>query len=974
MFEAQTEPRVFGIAPGMDFPLALAQGLRARLQGQPPEAIARVEVIVNTARMQARLRDALIADGPGFLPRIRLIEDLANDHAPENPLRSRLALAQAIRALLHQEPDLGPTTAAFSLSDSLFRLLDEMQGEGVALDVLDQLDVSNHSDHWTRSLRFIRLITEFYGPVSGGQGRLRRAIEEKIAIWGTTPPQHPILVAGSTGSRGPSSLLMQAVARLPQGALVLPGFDAVMPSSVWHGFDDPLHNEDHPQFRYARLTEALNMAAADVRRWTNQPPPNPSRNALVSLALRPAPVTDQWLRDGPALGDLTQATDAITLIEASGPRQEALSIALCLRQAAVDGKKAALITPDRVLARRVTAALDGWNIHPDDSAGRPLALSAPGRYLRLCAELLNGTVSSEALVALLKHPITHSASDRGPHLRHLRDLELHVRRRAIPYPDAETLAIWAARKEDRGPWVEWLNQGLSLLDGPPVRPLADWIATQLRFAEHMAMGAGGANTGELWKADAGDKARTVFDELREHAAYGGEMQSREFSALLDTVFVGKEVRETIETRANIMIWGTLEARAQGADLIILGGLVEGTWPASPQPDPWFNRQMRHDAGLLLPERQIGLSAHDFQLAIAGAEVVLSRAKRNAEAETVPSRWLNRLTNLIGGLPAQNGPDVLKAMRARGQRWIEMAQLFDADLAGVPEAAKVRNPRPAPAPPVSARPKELSVTRIEKLVRDPYAIYAEYVLKLRRLDPLAPEPDARVKGTVIHRVLDEYVQQHPPGTSGNVQAFLAIAETVLAEECPWQAVRLHWLARLQQTAAQFVAWNAEIDAELAVSEKKARLVLTDPPFVLTGKPDRIDRTPDGQVQIYDYKTGQLPTKKQQAHFNKQLVLLAIMAEDGAFEDLGPVCVSRAEYVGLGAAFKQVAAPIGPEDLAAHRKDLAALLREYGSAAQGYTAMRAVATEDRIDDYHPLARRGEWQPSDASETIPVGDHDA
>jgi len=973
MFEPNPKPRVFGIAPGADFPVALADGLRARMSGKPPEAMARVEVIVNTARMKERLLSTLVSQGPGFLPRIRLIEDLADTEVPENPLRSRLALAQAIRALLQQEPDLGPSTAAFSLADSLFRLLDEMQGEGVGLDVLTRLDVSNHSDHWTRSLKFIRLISDFLGPVSGGQGRLRRAIEALVADWQETPPQHPILVAGSTGSRGPSAMLMQAVARLPQGALVLPGFDEAMPAAVWHGFDDPLHNEDHPQFRYARLMDALQIEAADVARWTEQTAPDPARNALVSLALRPAPVTDQWLRDGGALGDLLEATRGITLTESSGPRQEALSIALCLRQAAVDGKKAALITPDRTLARRVTAALDRWGIRPDDSAGRPLALSAPGRFMRLCADLQNQSISSEALVALLKHPIAHSATDRGPHLRHLRDFELHVRKNTMPYPDADALGKWAAKAEDRDPWVDWLLHGIKLLEGPSIRPLSAWIEAHLRLAEHLSAGVDGDSTGELWKAEAGDRMQAMFKELSEQAEYGGEILSQEYSALLDTVLASREVRESVESYPGVMIWGTLEARAQGADLIILGGLVEGTWPSSPQPDPWFNRQMRHDAGLLLPERQIGLSAHDFQQAIAGAEVVLSRAKRNAEAETVPSRWLNRLTNLIAGLPDQNGPEALKAMRARGQRWIDLTQAYDADLSDAPEAAHLRNPRPAPAPPVFARPTELSVTRIEKLIRDPYAIYAEYVLKLRRLDPLAPEPDARVKGTVLHRVLDHYVREYPPGTNGSIEAFLAIAETILAEECPWEAVRLHWLARLRQTASAFVVWNANIKAELVVAEEKARMQLTDPPFVLTGKPDRIDRTPDGQAQIYDYKTGQLPSATQQDLFNKQLILLAIMVEDGAFGDLGPLPVSGAEYVGLGTDFKQSKANVSPDNLAKHRAELAKLLRDYMSPTQGYTAMRAVAKEDRIEDYHPLARRGEWQPSDPSETIFVGDHD-
>lgn len=973
MFEASAGPRIFGIAPGTDFATALAQGLRTRMINQPPEAMAKVEVIVNTARMQSRLREALIAMGPGFLPRVRLIADLAGNDSSDSPLRMRLALAQAIRALLQKEPDLAPTSAAFSLAESLYALLDEMQGEGVDMEVLNRLDVSNHSDHWTRSLRFIRLISEVFGPILGSQGRLRRAIIDIVSSWQIQPPSHPILIAGSTGSRGPTAMLMTAVAKLAQGALVLPGFDDAMPTSVWHGFDDPLHNEDHPQFRFARLLDALQAEPTQVKHWAPEPPPDPARNALISLALRPAPVTDQWLRDGPALGDLAPTTQGLSLIEANSPRQEAMAIALCLRQAAVEGRKAALITPDRTLARRVTAALDRWHIRPDDSAGRPLSLSAPGRFLRQCAELLGQSVSAEALVAVLKHPIAHSAADRGPHLRHLRDLELYFRRRTVPYPDTETMQHWASQKDDRGAWASWLSDALGLVTGAQVRPLTDWIHAHLRLADHIAAGSTGDGSGELWLAEAGKSARALFDDLMAHASYGGDMLASEYSAMLETVFADLEVREVIESHPQILIWGTLEARAQDADLIVLGGLVEGTWPSSPKPDPWFNRQMRLDAGLLLPERQIGLSAHDFQIAAAGREVVLSRAKRNAEAETVPSRWLNRLTNLIAGLPQLGGPEALAGMKDRGRHWVTLAQDYDADLSDVPETAHQKNPRPAPAPPVSARPTELAVTRIETLIRDPYAIYAEYVLRLRRLDPLAPEPDARVKGTILHRVLDHYVQAHPPGEDGDFNAFLAIAETVLAEECPWQAVRLHWLARLKQSANAFIEWNANLNASLIVSEQKARLQISDPAFVLTGKPDRIDMLPDGQVQIYDYKTGALPSGPQQNFFNKQLILLAIMVDEGAFGDLGPAAVGGAEYVGIGREFKQAKADVTPENLVKHRTELSALLKAYASPEQGFTAMRVVEKEGRTGDYHALARRGEWQPSDPAETILVGEPD-
>ena len=971
MFEPSQGPRVFALPPGADFPTLLAQGLRARLAGQPPEAMARVEVLVNTARMQARLRDALIAQGPGFLPRIRLIADLGGE-APGTALRIRLELAQLIRQLLAAEPDLGPPAAAFSLAESLFSLLDEMHGEGVSLDVLHRLDVSQHSLHWERSLRFIRLVARFLGPTQGAQAQLREAVQRISADWALRPPQHPVIVAGSTGSRGPTALLMQAVARLPQGAVVLPGFDAAMPTEVWQGLSDPLQDEDHPQFRFARLLGAMGVVAQGVQPWTATPPPDPARNALVSLALRPAPVTDQWLHEGPRLGDMVHATRGLSLIEAASPRHEALAIALRLRDAAVVGKKAALITPDRTLARRVTAVLDRWHLRPDDSAGRPLSLSAPGRFLRQSAALMASGATAEALITLLKHPIAHSATDRGPHLRHTRDLELHLRAKAIPFPQPEWLLPWAERAEDRLDWAAWVIGIVRALDFPTEQPLTDWVAAHRHIITRLAAGPAGADTGELWKTQAGEDTRALFDSLDANAAYGGRLTSIDYSALLETLFVGAVVREAGQSHPSVMIWGTLEARAQGADLVVLGGLNEGVWPSSAQPDPWFNRQMRLDAGLLLPERQIGLSAHDFQQAIGAPEVVLSRARRNAEAETIPSRWLNRLTNLIAGLPAQRGAAALADMRARGSEWLRLADAYEADLSGVPPAAARRNPRPAPAPPASARLNDLSVTRVETLIRDPFAIYAESVLRLRPLDPLAPEADARQRGTALHRIPDLYVRDHPPGTRGSLQAFFAIAETVLAQECPWQATRAHWLARLERVAAGFVAWNAGLNSRPVLMEKKGTMTLGSPPFALTGKPDRIDADLHGRLWLFDYKTGSLPGDKQIKFFNKQLILLALMVEDDAF-GLGPAEVAGAKFIGLGSRFDQRDSPTDAESLAGHRAAFLALIDTYRRPEQGFTSRRAIDLEARAGEYDALARRGEWEDSDPAQTIIVGGAD-
>jgi RecB family exonuclease len=321
------------------------------------------------------------------------------------------------------------------------------------------------------------------------------------------------------------------------------------------------------------------------------------------------------------------------------------------------------------------------------------------------------------------------------------------------------------------------------------------------------------------------------------------------------------------------------------------------------------------------------------------------------------------------LGEQGGKAALQSMRARGAHWLALAESLEADLAPVPPASAARSPRPAPAPPAHARLRELPVTRIETLIRDPYAVYAERILRLRPLDPLAPLPDARQKGTALHRIPDLYLQDHPPGAQGSLSRFLAIAETVLAEECPWPAIRTHWLARLERVAPEFVRWNQALTGVPALTETKGALVLGDPPFTLTGKPDRIDRDQHGDLHLFDYKTGSLPSPGQIEFFNKQLILLALMAEEDAF-GLGPARVAGASFVGLGSRFGLRESPTGAEVLARHRAELLRLIDTYRDPGQGFTALRAVDAERRRGDFDALARRGEWAPSDPVQTLPVG----
>ncbi|MBL4810911.1 MAG: double-strand break repair protein AddB, partial [Rhodobacteraceae bacterium] len=685
-------PNLFGLPPGVDFARKALAGLEARLPGSSPEALARVTIFVNTRRMQRRMRQIYDDGPPRLLPRIKLITDLSFNAAsgglaaPAPPLRRQLELTQLISALLDKEPKFAPRAALFDLASSLAELMQEMEGEGVGPEVLRALDVSDSSGHWQRTLDFLSIAGHYLDNAEEApsrEARQRLSVIRLIASWEQTPPADPIIVAGSTGSRGTTVLLLEAVARLPNGAVILPGFDFDMPAPAWTVLDQALTSEDHPQFRFARLCERLNMLPGDVQDWANCAPARPARNALISLSLRPAPVTDQWLADGPSLGDLTEATKGLTLIEAPGPREEAEAIALQLRVALDNGQTAALITPDRMLTRRVAAALDRWQIIPDDSAGLPLALTPPGRFLRHVATLFDRPLTPGPLLALLKHPLCHADVDRGQHVLFSHELELFMRRNGRPRPGPDDIERFVQKtgKDDavRVAWGQWLVGCLAQTaeQTSARQSLSAHVERHLQLAEALSSGEAKPAAAALWAEAAGRKALIATQELRRHADIGAPLSPLEYSALFDGILAMHEVRDRDKGHPHVLIWGTLEARVQGADLVILGGLNDGIWPQTPKADPWLNRQMRAQAGLLLPERRVGLSAHDYMQAVAGAQVCLSRTIRSEDAPTVPSRWLNRLTNLMEGLPDQNGPKALADMRKAGQDWLDGAAALSA---------------------------------------------------------------------------------------------------------------------------------------------------------------------------------------------------------------------------------------------------------------------------------------------------------
>ncbi|MGB4829045.1 MAG: PD-(D/E)XK nuclease family protein, partial [Paracoccaceae bacterium] len=256
--------------------------------------------------------------------------------------------------------------------------------------------------------------------------------------------------------------------------------------------------------------------------------------------------------------------------------------------------------------------------------------------------------------------------------------------------------------------------------------------------------------------------------------------------------------------------------------------------------------------------------------------------------------------------------------------------------------------------------------------NPFDIYAEHVLRLRALNPLRPEADYRLRGEVVHTVLERFLKTDPlPEAPEDAAALLMqIAEAVLAEEVPWPVARAEWRSRMQRVALPFAEATLSKDSTPVVLEKKAALRLDGMDFTLTGKPDRIDLLPDGTLHVIDYKTGEPPSKADMNQHSKQLHLAAVMALEGAFTDLGPRVTSRISYQAMKPGLKTTEVDLGEEAVRETLAGLRALITAYQARETGFTAQRAATDKPGPSDFDHLARMGEWTIASEAEGQDVG----
>lgn len=980
---------VYSIAAHRGFADALVAGLVPRY-AEPDLGLSRLTLLLPSSRAARTVTEAFIRlngeEGRAgmLMPRMALVGDLdldetlgalidplgASEIPPSvEPTRRWLELAEMLRqemeALGRAVPgDAGLLRLARETAVTMDRLLaeqvapDDLVGDTV-LDLLGSL-----SGHWQDSIHLFARVQAHWLARLQERGEVDTATRRNLLFeraakkWRSNPPDSPIVAAGVTSAAPALARLLRVIAALPQGAVILPDLDLAMEDAAWSelgraGQSDEPGGEifargdalTHPQYHLKLLLNRMGVNRAEVKPWHRKgmgAAPWERSHAISSLFL-PAEASKAWV-DLPA--DKRKLA-GVRLLALPNTDAEAQAIAIRVRDALeVSERRIAVITPDRSLARRVVRHLERWNIVADDTAGRPLNLTASGRFLLQLAELASEALAPVQLIAALSHPLVKRDDDRRAWLENVRAFERRLRG-PRPAPGLENLTAIAKQAKVTDWWDGVAPLLQSVLDQGEKVPLAGALDRLVTLAEALAGNA-------VWAQEDGRALARFVEDLRQHARDTGTMiASGDLHAALSDAMEQVAVRPPYGGHPRVAIYGLLESRMTRADLVICGGLNEGTWPGVSSSDPLLAPGILRALGVPAAEFRVGLSAHDLAGALGAPDVLLTRAERDADGPTIPSRFLLRIEALLGE-------------QAKDQRDSELLHF----VAAIDKLEQEGEPykRPAPDPDETLRHVPIKVTGLDRLLGDPYQFYAAEILALKPLDALDAEATAALRGTLAHEVLEEW---HMAKASNPGASLIGVADRILKQSNLHPLVLGLWKPQLYD-ALEWI--EAQIDGyegrEVLAVEAKGGMKVDG--VRVYGRADRIDRLGDGSLAIVDYKTGKPPSGAQvAAGYALQLGLLGLIARDGDFEGLTGNA-TEFEYWSLArnkeGSFGYVSDPVKrkpaqkgletDEFLPEHERYLKEAIRRFIKGRAPFTA-KENPDYPGYTDYDQLMRLEEWQ---------------
>ena len=975
---------IYSAPPNKPFVDVLAEHLLTSY-GQEPDTLARVLVLVPTRRSVTSLRDTLLRRSGGkplLLPRIQPIGEIdlelampevlwAEDAAarPEippaiSPRQRVFELARLIEAFQRETGNGVAADQSVLMAQALGDLIDDLAREQVPYARLENLVEGELAEHWQKTLKFLHIITDIW-PIRLKELRRVDAVERRSRIlrvladhWAESPPDFPVIAAGTTGSIPATAYLLEVISRLAQGQVILPGLDQESDDELWIAMQRAV---SHPQWGMQQLLKKMgcpreDIGVLDTERVQGTPK---TRMDFLNAVMMPAELSHRWREMHLPEGVL----DGISMVECEDEDEESLAIALMLRDALeIPDQQVMLVTHDRALARRVAVLLRRYRLEVEDGGGVPLLNTPPAVLAMLILRAAEAQAPADVL-ALLKHPLCSLGVSPEVKFKSICEIELSfyrgirsgetLREQVARIPALEQFSREATTCLTR--LANALEPVVALFERVRV-PLPEAQAALVEAMERLAEAPDAPASERLWSGQAGHVLSREMADIHDHSRFLGEVEPAALAPLFARLLARESFQPLHQSHPRIAILSPMDARMQHADMVILAGLNEGCWPPSPQSDPWMSRAMRESVGLQPYERQIGQAAHDFISLCAAPRVILTRARKISGSAAMASRWWLRLATVLEAFPA----DVRQEFMVRGRQWNVWAQEFRAT------EHRSTLSRPRPLPPLEARPRQVHVSQVEKLMRDPYAFYARYILQLKPLEPIDKEPGMAEFGNAVHQALEHFTKRYPEQLPEHAESELTgLVETCFADIIHRVRAPSFWRRRLQKLVREVIEVERSRRHALRYIESEkpleAPLTLPQGPCIIKARIDRIDYRRDGSADIIDYKTGTVPTGKMvRAGYTPQLTLEGWLLQE-AGQSVGELLYWKVPSGSKGEPLEKAGGDKSDKDalIAEARAGLERLLTYYDRAETPYACLADTPTAPTYNDYDHLERMEEWR---------------
>ncbi len=844
------KPNVFNIPANYHFFESLFDLAEKKFGEQLPE----VKFFLPNRRSCREFREIFLAKKSTFLPQIKAISDISYedffDFLPNQTAKDeidellQINVLQGLDYLFFLSKEIQKQSVfgedldfehAFKIALNLQNLFDEIEREEIDLSKLNEIDDSNLSQHRLLTLDFLKnfhvkiknsLLKKNIFFASASQNFI---IQKFVSLLENQGSKAPIVIAGSTGSVSFSAKLIRAISQ--KNYVVLYG-----------ATNENFTEENHPQFFLNRLIQFLKIEKKTITQIAEEKfcLSSNTRQNLISLMVLPSAETLKWQEIYKHL-DIEKTAQDLTknfrLIEAKNEIEEAKIIKLILHEALQNNKTTALITNNDKLASLVKLELTQDNLPFNDARNLSIFNSHLVNFLLLILELIESDFNSHSLLAILKNPLCSHSKDKEI----LADFEIKILRQ-----DRANSGLDGIKKKLKDEEVlrEFFNKFcFELVSGS--HTLASHTASLIKTAENLSK--------KTWSQLLEQEPAQIelfefFEKLKTQQI---ALDKKNLLSLFKNLLSQVSYFEKSDAGAPIQILSTIEARLLNYDLVVIASLNEGDFPQI-ESENWLGKKIKKDLGIDRTLKKVGQSAYDFCNYLSNESVVLTRCKSSNGAVLIESPFLLKFKTICQKIGVS----------------LDCGEKYFALLAKQ-NSSESRQIEPAnPKPKIEIRPKKISVTEISKLLSSPYDIYAKKILQLEELEKIDFEPSYAEFGSFIHEALEEFVK-NPKDAN-----FFKKAEEIFEKYFLFSEAKLIWWPKFENIFADFVKENerflnfknrVEISAELAVLDVTIR-----------GKIDRTITNDEGETEIFDYKTGQVPSKIDVLRgANPQLTIAALM---------------------------------------------------------------------------------------------------